>query len=106
MRRRIFLTVLSLFFLARAMTFAQGLDIPDVGPGLAPAEADPRVGPTTANVLTLEEAVRVALEKNPTVQAADAYAQAVEEGIAEAKARQVTFEHALTGEYFRHGLRY
>ena len=42
MRRRIFLTVLSLFFLARAMTFAQGLGIPDVGPGLAPASATPR----------------------------------------------------------------
>jgi outer membrane protein len=40
-------------------------------------------------VLTLEEAVRVAVEKNPTVQAADAYAQEVEEGIAEAKASRV-----------------
>jgi len=36
--------------------------------------------------LTLPEAVRIALEKNPTAQAADAYAQAVKEGIAEAKA--------------------
>jgi outer membrane protein TolC len=36
--------------------------------------------------LTLPDAVRVALEKNPTVQAANAYAQAVHEGIAEAKA--------------------
>jgi outer membrane protein len=36
--------------------------------------------------LTLAEAVRVAFEKNPTVQAAAAYAQAVHEGIAKAKA--------------------
>ena len=36
--------------------------------------------------LTLQEAVREALEKNPTVQAAAAYTQAVKEGIAEAKA--------------------
>ena len=39
--------------------------------------------------LTLQEAVRVALEKNPTVQAAVAYAQAVHEGIAEAKAARL-----------------
>ena len=36
--------------------------------------------------LTLMDAVRVALEKNPTVEAAAAYTQAVHEGIAEAKA--------------------
>jgi outer membrane protein TolC len=36
--------------------------------------------------LTLQETIRVALEKNPTVQAAVAYSQAVREGIAEAKA--------------------
>jgi outer membrane protein len=36
--------------------------------------------------LTLSEAVRVALEKNPSAQAADAYAEAVEKGIAEARA--------------------
>jgi outer membrane protein len=39
--------------------------------------------------LTLAEAVRVALEKNPTVQAAVAYAQAVHEGIGEAKAARL-----------------
>jgi outer membrane protein TolC len=44
--------------------------------------------PTSRN-LTLQEAVREALEKNPTVQAADAYAQAVHEGIAEAKAARL-----------------
>jgi outer membrane protein TolC len=36
--------------------------------------------------LTLQDAIRVALEKNPTVQAAAGYFQAVREGIAEAKA--------------------
>jgi outer membrane protein TolC len=39
--------------------------------------------------LTLADAVRVALEKSPTVQAAVAYAQAVHEGIAEAKAARL-----------------
>jgi outer membrane protein TolC len=49
---------------------------------LAGAQAS---APTPQN-LTLPDAVRVALDKNPTVQAADAYAQAVHAGIAEAKA--------------------
>jgi len=44
--------------------------------------------PTPQN-LTLPEAVRMALEKNPTVQAAVSYAQAVNEGIAEAKAARL-----------------
>lgn len=35
--------------------------------------------------ITLQQAVEIALEKNPAVQAADAYAQAVEQGIAVAK---------------------
>ena len=39
--------------------------------------------------LTLAEAVNIALEKNPTVQAADAYAKAVHEGIAEARAARM-----------------
>jgi outer membrane protein len=43
----------------------------------------------TPQKLTLPEAVRMALEKNPTVQAAIAYAQAVHEGIAEAKAARL-----------------
>jgi len=43
----------------------------------------------TPQDLTLPEAVRVALEKNPTVQAAAAYAQAVHEGIAEARAARL-----------------
>ncbi|MGO8788499.1 MAG: TolC family protein, partial [Terriglobia bacterium] len=52
---------------------------------LASAQAP---APTPQN-LTLPEAVRVALEKNPTVQAAVAYAQAVHEGIAEARAARL-----------------
>ncbi len=39
--------------------------------------------------MTLADAVHIALEKNPTVQAAVAYAQAVHEGIAEAKAARL-----------------
>ena len=49
--------------------------------------------------LTLAESVRVALEKNPTVQAADAYAKAVHQGIAEARAARmprVDFSEAFT----------
>jgi outer membrane protein TolC len=50
----------------------------------APAQTPPPVtGP--AQPLTLQEAVRVALEKNPGIQAADAYVQAVQEGITAAK---------------------
>jgi outer membrane protein TolC len=44
---------------------------------------------STAQNLTLADAVRLALEKNPTVQAAEAYAQAVQEGISEAKAARL-----------------
>jgi len=43
----------------------------------------------TPQKLTLPEAVRMGLEKNPTVQAAVAYAQAVHEGIAEARAARM-----------------
>jgi len=43
----------------------------------------------TPQKLTLPEAVRMALEKNPTVQASVAYAQAVHEGIAEARAARM-----------------
>jgi len=39
----------------------------------------------SAQPLTLQEAVRVALEKNPGIHAADAYARAVQEGITAAK---------------------
>jgi outer membrane protein TolC len=40
----------------------------------------------SAQSLSLQEAVRIALQKNPTIQAADAYAQAVQQGITAAKA--------------------
>jgi len=55
---------------------------------IAPAAfaQSPRPG---SQVLTLEDAIRVALEKNPTVQAAAAYSQAVREGIAEARAARM-----------------
>jgi outer membrane protein TolC len=50
----------------------------------APAQTPP---PATGPVqpLTLQEAVKVALGKNPGIQAADAYARAVQEGITAAK---------------------
>jgi len=40
----------------------------------------------SAQSLTLQEAVRIALQKNPTIQAAGAYAEAVQQGITVAKA--------------------
>lgn len=54
----------------------------------APVVAAQAPAPTPQN-LTLAEAVRLALEKNPTVQAADAYVQSVQEGIGEAKAARL-----------------
>ena len=45
--------------------------------------------PPASPILTLEDAVRLALAKNPTVQAAAAYSQAVREGIAEARAARM-----------------
>lgn len=53
----------------------------------------------TPQKVTLPDAVRWALEKNPTVQAAVAYAQAVHEGIAEARAARrprVDFSEGFT----------
>jgi len=44
--------------------------------------------PSAPQALTLQQAVQIALEKNPTAQAADAYAQAVEQGISVAQARR------------------
>jgi outer membrane protein TolC len=52
---------------------------------LGAAQAPPPPSPG----LTLAEAVRVALEKNPTVQAADAYAESVRQSIAEARASRL-----------------
>jgi outer membrane protein TolC len=43
------------------------------------------VAQASAQPLSLQEAVRIALEKNPTLKAADAYAQAVQQGITAAK---------------------
>lgn len=43
-------------------------------------------GAQTENKLTLEQAVALALQKNPAIHAADAYSQAVRESIAAAKA--------------------
>ena len=65
---------------------------------IPPAAAGQAPGPTSGN-LTLAEAVRMALEKNPTVQAADAYAKAVHQGIAEARAAwmpRVDFSEGFT----------
>jgi outer membrane protein len=53
-----------------------------------PVAAAQAQAPTSHN-LTLAEAVRLALEKNPTVQAADAYAESVHEGIAETRAARL-----------------
>jgi outer membrane protein len=41
--------------------------------------------PPRSQPITLQQAVEIALQKNPAVQAADAYARAVEQGIAAAK---------------------
>lgn len=53
----------------------------------------------TSPNLTLQQAVQEALEKNPSVQAADAYANAVHQGIAEARAAwmpRVDFSEGFT----------
>ena len=52
-----------------------------LGPGTAGAQTS-----SPSQKLTLPEAVELALKNNPTVQAADAYAEAVRHGIAVAKA--------------------
>ena len=57
--------------------------------GLSSGIASAQTPAASAQNLTLADAVRLALQKNPTVQAADAYAQAVHEGIAEAKAARL-----------------
>jgi outer membrane protein len=65
---------------------------------LAPAVAGQAPEAAPQNV-TLADAVRKALEKNPTVKAAVAYAQAVHEGIAEARAARyprVDFSEGFT----------
>ena len=55
--------------------------------------------PATAQALSLQETVAVALKNNPTVQAADAYAEAVEQGItvaASARYPHVDFSEGVT----------
>ena len=51
-----------------------------------PAAAQKEPGATPATGLTLTEAVRIALEKNPSVQAADEYSRAVAQGITVSRA--------------------
>ena len=51
----------------------------------AGAQTQPAARESTQS-LTLQEAVRIAFQKNPTIQAADAYAQAAQQGITAAKA--------------------
>jgi outer membrane protein TolC len=63
-----YLSILGIFLLA--------VDAPAQTPSLATRSIQP---------LTLQEAVWIALKKNPGIQAADAYAQAVQEGIIAAK---------------------
>jgi outer membrane protein len=52
----------------------------------APAFAQAQTAAAPPSGLTLVEAVRIALKKNPSVQAADSYSQAVEQGITIARA--------------------
>jgi outer membrane protein len=63
-------------------------------PGGAQTASSPAPGP-----LSLEEAVKIALKNNPTIQGADAYADAARHGIAVAKAGylpQVNFAEGFT----------
>ena len=66
----------------------------------APAQTPP---PSTgsAQPITLQEAVGIALEKNPGIQAADAYARAVQEGITAAKSFR--YPHLDFAEGFTRG---
>ena len=57
--------------------------------------------PAAPQSLTLPQAVELALKNNPTVQAAAAYTEAVEQGIAVARARR--FPRLDFSEGFRRG---
>src|SRR5579875_453559 len=65
---------------------------PDATPKAAQSAApdasatSPEASLASRQTLTLQQAVRIALEKNPTLQASEAYAEAVQKTIAEAKA--------------------
>ena len=50
-------------------------------PAQAPQEQIPPASPDAAGTLTLKEAVNLALKHNPSIQAADAYADAVRRGM-------------------------
>ena len=67
-----------------------------VAPGIARAQAAP-----PSQKLTLPDAVELALKNNPTLQAADAYAEAVRHGIAVAKADR--YPHLDFSESFMRG---
>jgi outer membrane protein len=67
-----------------------------IGASTASAQAAPAAAP---QALTLREAVAVALQNNPTVQAADAYAEAVQQGItiaASARYPRLDFSEGFT----------
>jgi outer membrane protein len=84
----------TLNFLAGKIKF---ISLVMVAVSLRPALAQsPGSGP-----LTLQEAVTVALKNNPTVKAAGAYAEAVQHGIAEAKASR--YPHFDFSEAFTRG---
>jgi outer membrane protein len=67
----------------------------------APGRAQAPPGAAAPTSLTLTEAVRIALEKNPGVQAADAYSQAVEKGITISRADR--YPHVDFSEGFTRG---
>ena len=71
------LTLLSLFLAATVLAKAQASQ-PASGP-------DARV-PEAGNKLTLQQAVALSLQKNPSIHAADAYAEAVRQSVDVAKA--------------------
>jgi outer membrane protein len=78
----------------RSVFLSLFLAITSLTPALAQNPAD-----LASQNLNLAEAVRIALERNPTVQAADAYAKAVHEGIAEARAARyprIDFSESFT----------
>jgi len=76
-----------------------------LGAGGSPAQAPPEGtrsdAPVPAKTLTLAEAVQFALKNNPSIQAADAFADAVRQGIAAAAANR--YPHLDFSEGFERG---
>ena len=70
-------------------------------PAQEPPEGTPAAAPTPAKTLTLPEAVQLALKNNPSIQAADAYADAVRQGIVAAAANR--YPHLDFSEGFERG---